>query len=258
MLRLSPLLLIGSTLLLIGSFADGAARIGLWAAALVIDYSGPLLAGPRGWRVHAGHFVERHGLIIIIALGEAIVSIGVGATGLALHPHVLGAAFLAVVIAGALWWAYFDLVALEAELRLSRAQHAAQVALARDAYTYLHLPMVAGIVFLALGVKKSIAHADHALTLVPALALYGGVALYFAGHVLFRLRSLGSLSRPRLLVMAASAGGVAAGTRLPALASLGLVAAVCTALVLWETIVYREWRDRLRRERDAHSGSSTE
>ncbi len=257
-LRLSPLLMVGSALLVVASLTDGNARVALWIVALAVDYSGPLVAGTRGWRVHAGHFVERHGLIIIIALGEAIVSIGVGAAGLPLDPPVLAAAFLAVVIAGALWWAYFDLVALEAELRLSRAHAAAQVALARDAYSYLHLPMVAGIVFLALGVKKSIAHADHALTLVPALALYGGVALYFAGHVLFRLRSLGSLSRPRLLVMAAMAAGVAAGTRIPALASLGLVAAVCTALVVWETIVYREWRDRLRRERDAHSSSSTE
>jgi len=252
-LRLSPVLLVGSGLLLVASFAGGATRMVLWGVALCIDYSGPLVAGPTGWRVHVGHFVERHGLIIIIALGEAIVSIGVGAAGLPLDPMMLAAALLAVVIAGALWWAYFDLVALEAEVRLARAGGVEQVALARDCFSYLHLPMVAGVVFLALGVKKSIAHADHALDTVPALALYGGVALYFAGHVAFRLRSLGSLSRPRLLAVLVLAGGVAAGVRLPALASLALVAALCTALVVWETVVHREWRERLRRERLAHA-----
>jgi low temperature requirement protein LtrA len=246
-LRLSPALMIGSALLVVASLTDGAARMGLWVVALVIDYSGPLLAGTRGWRVHPAHFVERHGLIVIIALGEAIVSIGVGAAGLTLDAPVLAAALLAVVIAGALWWAYFDIVALEAEHRLARAHDRAQVALARDCYSYLHLFMVAGVVFFALGVKKSIAHVDHALPLVPSIALYGGVALYFAGHLVFRLRSIGTLSRPRLLVVAALAAGSAAGTRIPALASLALVAGICVALVVWETIVYRDWRHRVRR-----------
>ncbi|HKE13312.1 MAG TPA: low temperature requirement protein A [Kofleriaceae bacterium] len=255
--RLAPLFLIGSALLLCAAFASGAARAGLWVVALCIDYSGPLMAGPSGWRVHAGHFVERHGLIVLIALGEAIVSIGVGAAGLALEPLLLCAALLAVVVAGALWWAYFDLVAIEAELRLGRASGSEQVALARDGYTYLHLPLVAGVVFAALGVKKALSHADLSLDRVSSIALFGGVALYFAGHVLFRLRVVGSLGRPRLLLVLALVGAAAAGTRLPALASLALVAALCTALVAWETVVYRDWRSRLRRERDDHSRSST-
>jgi low temperature requirement protein LtrA len=249
-LRLAPLFLVGSIVLMIGAFASGPARVVLWAVALCIDYSGPLLAGPGGWRVHPGHFVERHGLIVIIALGEAIVSIGVGVAGLPLDPMILGPALLAVVISGALWWAYFDLVAIEAELRLVRARGREQVALARDCYTYLHMPMVAGVVFLALGVKKAVAHAEDALGLVPSAALYGGAALYFAAHVLFRLRAIGSLSRPRMLVAAALAASAAVGTRVPAIASLGLVAGLCIALVAWETLAYREWRERVRRERE--------
>jgi low temperature requirement protein LtrA len=247
--RLAPLFLVGSIMLLVGAFASGAVRVLLWAAALCIDYSGPLLAGPRGWRVHVGHFVERHGLIVIIALGEAIVSIGVGVAGLPLDPMILGPALLAVAISGALWWAYFDLVAIEAELRLLRARGREQVALARDAYTYLHMPMVAGVVLVALGVKKAVAHAEDALALVPSVALFGGAALYFAAHVLFRLRTIGSLSRPRLLVALALATGAAVGPRVPAIASLGLVAGLCIAVVVWETVVHREWRERVRRER---------
>ena len=248
-LRLAPALLAGSALLLVASLTDGTARLALWGVALLIDYAGPLLAGPRGWRVHAGHFVERYGLIVIIALGEAIVAIGVGAAGLSLQPSVLTAALLSVVIAGALWWAYFDLVALEAEHRLTLLEGPEQVALARDAYGYVHLLMVAGIVFFALGVKKAMAHVDHALEPVSSLALYGGVALYFIGHLAFRMRSIGTVSGYRVLIVLLLAGGAVAGVHIPVLVSLGLVAGLCTALVAWETVVYRDWRERMRHHR---------
>lgn len=247
--RLAPALLAGSVLLVVAALTDGAARMALWGAALLVDYAGPLLTRARGSRVHAGHFVERYGLIVIIALGSAIVSVGVGAAGLSLQPGVLTAALLAVVIAGALWWAYFDLVALEAEHRLTLLQGPEQVALARDAYAYLHLLMVAGIVFFALGVKTGMAHVDHALEPVTSLALYGGVALYFIGHLAFRMRSIGSVSRYRVLVVLLLAGGAVAGSHIPVLLSLGLVAGLCTALVAWETVVYRGWRERMRHHR---------
>jgi low temperature requirement protein LtrA len=150
-IRLAPPLLVGSALLVCAAFASGSARLALWCVGLAIDYAGPALAGARGWRVHATHFVERHGLIIIIALGEAIVSIGVGAAGLDLSTDVLAAALLAMILAGALWWAYFDSVSLAAEHRLARTEGDAQGALARDAYSYLHMPLVAGIILVALG-----------------------------------------------------------------------------------------------------------
>lgn len=239
--RLAPPLLVGSALLVIASFAGGATRTGLWCAGLAIDYAGPVLAGARGWRVHANHFVERHGLIIIIALGEAIVSIGVGAAGLALEVEVLAAALLAMTIAGALWWAYFDSVSLAAEHTLARTEGDAQAALARDAYSYLHMPMVAGIILVALGLKKSLAHPGDPLAVMPSLALYGGVALYFAAHVAFRRRILGSWSGKRALAVVVLSAAAAAGPRLPALASLAAVAALCVGLAIWETAVYRRW-----------------
>jgi low temperature requirement protein LtrA len=239
--RLAPPLLVGSALLVAASLVEGAARTGLWCAGLAIDYAGPALAGARGWRVHANHFVERHGLIIIIALGEAIVSIGVGAAGLPLEVDLIGAALLAMTIAGALWWAYFDSVSLAAEHTLARTHGDAQAALARDAYSYLHMPMVAGIILVALGLKKSLGHPGDPLADIPSLALFGGTALYFASHVAFRRRILGTWSGPRALAVAVLAAATAAGPRIPALASLGVVAAICVGLAIWETAVYRRW-----------------
>jgi low temperature requirement protein LtrA len=238
--RLAPPLLVGSGLLVGASFLDGPVRLGLWGVALAIDYAGPLLAGARGWRVDAGHFVERHGLIIIIALGEAIVSIGVGAAGLALDAGVIGGALLAVVIAGALWWLYFDPIGLAIEHKLGRLESTPQAALARDGFSYLHLPMVAGIVLFALGVKKSIAHATHALPLVGSIALWGGLSLYFLGLVLFRLRGLGTLSATRLIAALALGGGVVLGLRVAAIISLGAAAGIAVLVIVMETIARRQ------------------
>ncbi|HEU5057011.1 MAG TPA: low temperature requirement protein A [Kofleriaceae bacterium] len=240
-IRLAPPLLVGSALLVCAAFASGPARLALWCVGLTIDYAGPALAGARGWRVHATHFVERHGLIIIIALGEAIVSIGVGAAGLDLETDVLAAALLAMIVAGALWWAYFDSVSLAAEHRLARAEGDAQAALARDAYSYLHMPMVAGIILVALGLKKSLAHPGDPLAAVPSLALYGGAALYFAAHVAFRRRILGTWSRTRALAVLVLSTAALVGPRLPALGSLALVGGLCVGLAVWETAVYRRW-----------------
>jgi low temperature requirement protein LtrA len=234
-IRLAPPLLVGSALLVGASFLDGKLRLSLWGVALAIDYAGPILAGARGWRVDAGHFVERHGLIVIIALGEAIVSIGVGAAGLPLDLGLIGAALLAVAIAGGLWWLYFDPIGLAIEHKLGGLDATPQAALARDAFSYIHLPMVAGIVLFALGVKKSIAHTTHPLPLVASIALWGGLSLYFLGLVLFRLRGLGTLSILRLLASLALAGGIFLGLRVPAIISLAIATTVTIVVILIET-----------------------
>ena len=125
-LRLAPWLLAGPVLLVAAGFLNGAPRAALWAGALALDFGGPFVRGVRGLRVHASHFVERYGLVIIIALGESIVAIGLGAAGLELGLGVLLAALLGVAVAAGLWWAYFDHVARRARaegpggLRLGR------------------------------------------------------------------------------------------------------------------------------------------
>ena len=191
---------IGVGLLLVASGTDGALQGALWALALALDMGGPYLFGSEGWKLVPGHFAERHGLIVIIALGESIVAIGVGAE-LGVDAGVVVAATLGVAVAAALWWLYFDVVALVAERRLARAAVGReQNELARDSYSYLHFPMVAGIVLLALGLKKTLGDVGDPLDAVPATAMLGGTAVYLLAHVAFRLRNVRTLNRQRLSV----------------------------------------------------------
>ncbi len=233
-------------LLVVAGSLDGQAQGVLWALALAIDYGVALLRGVAGFRVHAGHFVERHGLIIIIALGESIVAIGVGAAGLELGAGVVLAAALGMILAAGLWWAYFDYVALAAERRLIRSQGHERATLARDSYSYLHLPMVTGIVLVALGVKKTLAHVGDPLGTIPAVALCGGVALYLLGHNAFRLRDVGSVSVPRLAATAISLALIPVAVRMPALITLAATAALLVALAAYETYHLPEPRRKSR------------
>jgi low temperature requirement protein LtrA len=245
-LRLATTVLPGAALLVIAGALDGTAQALCWVGALAIDYGGLMVRGVEGWRVAAKHFAERHGLIIIIALGESIVALGVGAGGLELDAGLISAALLGIAIAGAMWWAYFDLVALVAERRLRTAPRDEQVRIARDSFTYLHLPMVAGIVVFALGVKKTLAHVDHELDTVPAVALCGGAAVYFLALSAFKRRNIGSFNYPRLVAASALIVLAPIATAIPALLAVGLVAAISVALVSYEFVAYAEARDRIR------------
>jgi low temperature requirement protein LtrA len=239
---------IGVGLLVVASFADGTLQGALWALALLLDMGGPLLIDSSGWRLSPGHFAERHGLIVIIALGESIVAIGVGAHGV-VDAGVVAAATLGVVVAGALWWLYFDVVALVAERRLSNAPEGrVRNEIARDSFSYLHFPMVAGIVLLALGLKKTLEHVEDPLKLVPAAALLGGAAIYLLAHVAFRWRNVHRFSWQRLIAAAVLVALVPAAVELPALATLAILSAVLIAVIVYETRRFAELRDRLRHQ----------
>jgi low temperature requirement protein LtrA len=239
---------IGVGLLVAASFANGLLQGVLWGTALFLDMIGPFFFGAEGWKLVPGHFAERHGLIVIIALGESIVAIGVGA-GAHVDAGVVGAAVLGVAVAGALWWLYFDIVALVAARRLSNAEPGRQQNdIARDSFSYLHFPMVAGIVLLALGLKKTLAHVEDPLELVPAVATLGGTALYLLAHVAFRWRNVHRFSGQRVLAAILLAALVPAAVELPALATLGILAAVLAALIAYETTHYADLRDRMRHQ----------
>lgn len=245
--------LVGSTLisgglLIAASFADGLLQGALWAVALTLDMSGPLFFGVDGWKIVPGHFAERHGLILMIALGESIVAIGLGAEHV-VDAGVITAAAIGTAVAAALWWLYFDVVAIVATRRLARAPVGrVQNAMARDSYSYLHLPMVAGIVLVALGMKKTLGHVDDPLKLVPAFALLGGTAIYLLSHVAFRYRHIKTLNTRRLGCAALLFALVPAGTEIPALASLGILAALLVVLIAVETHSYGPSRNRIRHE----------
>lgn len=207
---------------------------------------GLLIGRGQGWRVSPAHFAERHGLIVIIALGESIVAIGVGAAGLPLGTGVVVAAVLGMAVVAALWWAYFDVFAIYAQRHLSEARGVARARLARDYYSYLHLPMIAGIVLFALGLKKTLEHVGDPLATVPAVALCGGLALYFLTHVAFRLRLVRSVGRGRPVTAIVLLALLPAALEVPALAALSFVAGVCCSLIVYDVIHYREERARVR------------
>jgi low temperature requirement protein LtrA len=237
---------IGLALLIGGALIGGTGLAALWVLALVLDMGGPYLFGSEGWKLVPGHFAERHGLIIIIALGESIVAIGTGAHA-SLTVGIAVAAVLGIALAAALWWIYFDVVALVAARRLVAAPVGReQNEMARDSYSYLHFLMVAGIVLVALGLKKTLLHVNDPLETVPAVALLGGTALYLLGHVAFRFRHIHTINRQRLLLALLLFALVPLAREVSPLVILGLVDALLCAMIVYETINYGEGRSRLR------------
>jgi len=245
-LRLSVGVVVAPVLLVIAGFFDaGPVRTALWASAIIVLLVGAFASG-TGWRVYPSHFAERHGLIVIIALGESIVAIGIGASALSLDAAAITGSLLGLTIAAALWWQYFDIVALVAERRLSAAVGTEQVRMARDSYTMLHLPMVAGIVFFALGVKKVLSYPDKPMSVVALAALLGGVAAYLIAHVLFRYRNTRSWNRQRIVVAILLLVGIFVFRSVDALYVLIGLTVVMVLLTAYETFKFREARHEVR------------
>ena len=245
-LNLAPGLLAAPALIMVAGFLDGGAAAGLWIVALVVDYGTPYVRDVEGFTVSPSHFHERFGLIIIIALGESIVATGAGLEATGLTGAVVVTAIAGLVIAAAQWWAYFDVVALVAERNFASLTGPAQARLARDSYGVLHLLLIAGIVLVALGLKKALGHTDEALETVPAVALCGGAALYQLGHVAIRLRNLGTVNRQRLFTALVLLALIPFATSVDALAAVLVVALVHVLLVGYETMHFRDARDRIR------------
>ena len=237
---------IGIGLLAGASFLDGVGQGALWGAAILIDWGGPALYGVAGWRLVPGHFAERHNLVIILALGESVVALGVGAE-VDLGPRVITAVVLGIALASALWWIYFDVVALVTARRLTLAPEGGQRnRLARDSYSYLHFPMVAGIVLGALGLEETLAHVDEPLDGPHAVALLGGIAVYLLAHVALRLRNAHTINVQRLGLALVLLALVPVALRTSSLTTLGGVVALLWAMIAYETATYDEGRYRLR------------
>jgi low temperature requirement protein LtrA len=246
LVRFAPTAIFGPSLLLLAAFLEGNERIAVWVIALAIDYLGPVVIGAgQGWHVAPEHFAERHGLIILIALGESMIAVGLGA-GFELGPGVIVGAALGIVVVSALWWLYFDVAAIFARGRLVQARGLELHRLALHSYSYLHLPMFAGIVLFALGLKTTLGHVGEALDTVPAVGLCAGAALYLFGHVAFLLRTTGRVFRRRTFGAAVLLALTPVALAIPALAALALVSGVCSLIVAYEAIRYREARVRVR------------
>ena len=196
------------------------------------------------------HFAERHGLFIIIALGESFIAIGLGlGSGFELGAGVITAATLGILAVSALWWLYFDVAAIFARRRLTQAR-GPPTPLARAPRVQLSPPAdVRRHRLFAFGLKTTIGHVGQSLDTVPAVGLCGGAALYLLGHIAFLLRTTGRVFRRRTIGAAVLLALIPAAVAIPALAALALVSTVCVLIVAYEAIRYRDDRLRVRHPR---------
>jgi low temperature requirement protein LtrA len=231
-----------------GTFLDPGGQALLWSLALALDVTETVFFGAGGWQLEPAHFAERYGLIVLIALGESIVAIGVGAE-VTLSAGIAVAAAAGIALIAAMWWVYFDVVSVVSARRLVNAERGrVQNTLARDSYSYMHFVMVAGIVLTALGLKKTIGDVDHALKIETAFALLGGVAIYLLGLVMFRYRHVKTINRQRLAFALALLAAVPLATEVDAIYAVCAIAVVFWLLIGWETRSYGEGRTRIRAE----------
>ncbi len=235
-LRLAPGFLGAPILLIVSAFVRPTLQAALWTAAIVADYGIARVRGVEGFHVQASHFIERHRLIIIIALGESIVAVGVGMTGLTITRRLLLAVLFGFVLIATLWWLYFDYITLAAERHFARASDRERTILARDSYSYIHLMMMGGIIFIALGIEQTLAHLNQPLTTIPAVALCGGGTLYLCGHNAYRFRDHGTVSVARAIVAIVAVLLIPVTLFIPSLISLGLLTALFVVLAAYETV----------------------
>jgi low temperature requirement protein LtrA len=232
LLTFLPLSLVAPLLVVGGGYLTGSARLGLWALAMAVDFASAAAAGRGTWEVDPGHFAERNGLFVIIALGESIVAIGLGASQAERTSGLLLALVVAFLGAAALWWSYFDRAARAAEEYLKEVQGQERGRFARDAYTLLHFPVVLGIVLYAVGAEEVVAHPGSLLAAEFRFALTAGVGLLMLAMVAGSYRAVRRLPIERLVLVTVLAALTVVGSGLPALLFATLtVGATIAALV---------------------------
>jgi low temperature requirement protein LtrA len=229
-----------------GALVSSPDRMALWGPALAVDLLAPLVgyrtpglgrSRTDDWPVDGGHFADRFQAFVIIALGESIVITGATASGHGLSARVVVALVAAFLITGALWWLYFDEVAEHSQRNIAESEDPGR--LARDAYTYLHVPIVAGIIMVAVADDLLIAHPDQSLMTAGVVMTVAGPAIYLLGEALVRLRMIGSLSPQRLLAVAVLAVLGVLGAGLSALALSAAVAASLIGRTVWDNERFR-------------------
>jgi low temperature requirement protein LtrA len=234
-LRVVPFSVASALLVIAAGATLGVAGYALWIAALAVQVLSPLIVSPQGrFAIQPAHFVERHGALIIVAFGESVADIGIGAAGHPVTAALITQAVLGLALAAALWWAYFGAGDDErAEEAMTRADPAARPGLALSAYFYAYIPMLLGIVALAAGVKRVIGHAGPAGFPV-CLALAGGVALYLAGDMAFRRALRVGTQRYRATAAIAALAALALGVTVSAAGQIALLTAIVAAALVVE------------------------
>jgi low temperature requirement protein LtrA len=235
-LRIAPFNLTSALVVLLAAVSGGTAEYALWALAVALEWATPRLANITGFEIAPAHFVERHGLVVIIAIGESVVAVGSGALGLPVDVPLAGVAVLGLLLSACLWWAYFGGDDWRAEDALAKAAPDRRSQLALSAFGYWHLLMLLGIIVVAAALRKATGHAFADLDGTRALMMAGGVALFLLGDVLFR-RSLGIGSgRWRVAMAALAVATVPLGIAVAAAAQLAALVALLVLGFVAESI----------------------
>jgi low temperature requirement protein LtrA len=243
--KLAPWFLVAPAFVLVGGFLEGDARVALWATCVAIDIAGALNVSGAGFRVSPGHFSERYALFVIIALGESIVAVGIGSREADRDALFAGTVVLAFAGVAALWWAYFEFVALGLERVLRHEPVERRGPLARDLFSFFHYPIVLGIIFLAVAGEEALAHPHDPLPGSGRVALGAGAAVFLLGFVLIRYRALRLVAWERAFAAVAAVIAVAVLRDLSATAVLAVVLGLILAMLAVEAARLREIRDRL-------------
>jgi len=245
-LKLAPWFLTAALVALVGGFVDGDLRAYVWSASIAIDVVGTLFVASAGWRVMPSHFAERFALIVIIALGESIVAIGIGTSGL--ERNLTFAISVVVALAGVatLWWTYFDFTAVAAERSLRRTPPEKRGPMARDVFTFFHYPVVLGIILFAVAAKKTLEHPSDPLSDAGRWALGLGFAFFLLGLALARFRALRRVSWERMGAAGLALVAAVALDGTDAIVTLSVVTGILVAFTALETARLREIRASVR------------
>ena len=234
-------LLPAAALLIIGGLVGSPFQVWIWLVAVVFQWVMIYVTSNGGnWRINSvAHFAERHGLVVMLALGESVVAIGTGVAQLPLDGAVLLGSGFGIGIGIGLWWAYFHHLSPRTEDAVARRSGVERTGIATETYTYLHFPLIAGIVIAALGIETTVGHVADSVApgLFSAFALGGGVALYLAGTGFIWLRVSGEWSIPRFAAAALLLLLIPVLAIVPALVALGLVFLIVAALAVSEGLL---------------------
>jgi low temperature requirement protein LtrA len=235
LIRLAPFNLLSALVVLVGGIVGGDVQYALWALAFGLEWITPSLIELSSFVIGPAHFVERHGLVVIVAIGESIVAIGLGAAGLAIDLPLVVFAVLGLSLSACLWWAYFGGDPERAEQALATAPPERRPRMAIDAFGYWHLLILFGVIAIAAAEKKATGHAFDALVTAQALFLAGGVAVFCVGNVLFRLTLGIGPNRGRLAAVVLAPATIPLGTELSAFAQLLALVVLLVAVLTIES-----------------------
>ena len=232
---LAPFNLSTAIMVLIGGMIGGDWQYAIWILAVLIEWISPQLVDGSGFVIDPGHFVERHGLVLIVAIGESIIAVGIGAAGLPIDLQIVVAAILGLALSACLWWSYFGADEAGPEEAMERAPMADRPSLAVAAFGYCFWLLLLGVIVTATALKETTAHPFDAMSDPKAMALGGGVAIFLLGEALFR-RTLGlGAASGRALTAVLALATIPIGLGISAVAAVGVLVLLLIGMLVGES-----------------------